>query len=68
MHISDTTRTKFGKDYAFEYDGAKQLFEPHITLGSGDANSCASIHFILDQAREKIIVGHVGRHLPNTKT
>jgi hypothetical protein len=44
------------------------LFEPHITIGSGDANSCASIHFLFDQKREKMIVGHVGKHLPNTKT
>jgi len=68
MHISDTTRGKYGANYEFEYQGQKQLFEPHITIGSGDANSCASIHFIFDQERLKMIVGHVGRHLPNTKT
>ena len=68
MHISDTTRTRYGKDYSFEYQDKKQLFEPHITLGSGDPNSCASIHFILDHDSGRIIIGHVGRHLPNTKT
>ena len=68
MHISDTTRGKFRSHYEFEYQGKRQLFEPHITIGAGDPNSCASIHFIFDQERLKMIVGHVGKHLPNTKT
>lgn len=67
MHISDTTRTKYGEHYTFEYKGEKVLFEPHITLGSGDANNCASIHFIADNDANKFIVAHVGRHLPNTR-
>ena len=68
MHISDTTRGKYRAHYEFEYQEQKQLFEPHITIGAGDPNSCASIHFIFDQVREKMIIGHVGKHLPNTKT
>lgn len=68
MHISDTTKGKFRAHYEFEYQGKRQLFEPHITIGAGDPNSCASIHFLFDQAREKMIIGHVGKHLPNTKT
>ncbi|MEM7508184.1 MAG: hypothetical protein AAF415_15735 [Pseudomonadota bacterium] len=68
MHISDTTRGKYRSHYEFEYQGKKQLFEPHITIGAGDPNSCASIHFIFDQKRLKMVVGHVGKHLPNTKT
>ena len=68
MHISDTTRGKYQSSYEFEYQGINRLFEPHITIGAGDPNSCASIHFIFDQDREKMIIGHVGKHLPNTKT
>lgn len=68
IHISDTTRGKLRSLYEFEYQGKKQLFEPHITIGAGNPNSCASIHFIFDQERLKMIVGHVGKHLPNTKT
>jgi hypothetical protein len=68
MHISDTSRGKLRCHYEFEYQGKKQLFEPHITMGAGDPNSCASIHFIFDQERLKMIVGHIGKHLPNTKT
>jgi hypothetical protein len=68
MHISDTTRGQYRSHYEFHYQGKKQLFEPHITIGSGDRNSCASIHFVMDHAREKIVIAHVGAHLPNTKT
>jgi hypothetical protein len=68
MHISDTTRGKFRAHYEFEYQGKKHLFEPHITIGAGDSNSCASIHFFFDQDRVKMIIGHVGKHLPNTMT
>jgi hypothetical protein len=68
LHISNTTRSNFRSSYEFKYQGKKQIFEPHITIGSGDANNCASIHFIFDQNRLKIVVGHVGKHLPNTKT
>ncbi len=68
MHISDTTRKRYKSDYEFEYRGKKRLFEPHITIGAGDPNSCASIHFIFDDKHLKIVIAHVGRHLPNTKT
>ena len=68
LHISDTTRRRHGTSYTFSYESEARLFEPHITLGSGDPNSCASIHFILDEMKGQIVVGHVGRHLPNTKT
>jgi hypothetical protein len=68
MHISDTAKTMYRNHYEFAYNGEKQLFEPHITIGSGNPNSCASIHFVFDQEQEKMIVAHVGKHLPNTKT
>lgn len=68
MHISDTTRSRYGTDYTFTYEAVPRFFEPHITVGSGDANSCASIHFMLDEGKGKIVVAHVGRHLRNTKT
>ena len=67
-HISTPTKTRYKNDYTFEYGGVRRLFEPHITLGSGDPNSCASIHFVLDEETGKIVIAHVGIHLPNTKT
>ena len=68
MHISNTTRRQYKTDYTFNYGLKPRLFEPHITIGSGDPNSCASIHFVLDETNGKIVIAHVGRHLPNTKT
>lgn len=64
--ISQTTRTKFGTEYTFVYEGKKLLFEKHITEGAKQANKCFSIHMYRDEARRKIVIGHVGRHLTNT--
>lgn len=66
--ISQTTKSKWGSEYTFVYRGEPQLFEWHVTLGSGAADTCASIHFFPDQKIEKLVVGHVGRHLKNTKS
>lgn len=68
MHISTTTRTRYGAAYTFPYNGNNKIFEPHITIGAGNAASCASIHFLIDNENKKIAIGHVGEHLPNTKT
>ncbi len=68
MRISNTTRTTHGSSYTFEYNGKRMIFEPHVTIGSGDANVCASVHFTIDEQNGKIVIGHVGRHLPNTKS
>lgn len=68
MHISATTKSRFGNSYTFNYGGSDKLFEPHITLGAGNAASCASIHFFIDNNIKKFVIGHVGEHLPNTKT
>lgn len=66
--ISQTTRTKWGDEYTFKYNGDKLLFEEHVTLGAGDPNTCASVHWILDKKNWVVVVGHCGRHLPNTRT
>jgi hypothetical protein len=69
MHISDTTRGRHGADYTFKRrNGEQGIFEPHVTLGSGDVNSCCSIHFVIDSDRNMFEVGYVGKHLPNTKS
>lgn len=66
--ISQTSKGKWGQEYTFTYEGETQLFEWHVTLGAGAADTCASIHFLPDQTKGKLIVGHVGRHLTNTKS
>jgi hypothetical protein len=66
--ISQTTRNNWGNEYTFKYNGDKLLFEEHVTLGAGDPNTCASVHWILDKKNMVVVVGHCGRHLPNTRT
>ncbi len=65
--ISQTSQGKWGDEYTFTYDGTKQLFSWHVTLGSGAADTCASIHFLPDSSAGKLVIGHVGRHLTNTR-
>ncbi len=66
--ISQTSKGKWGDEYTFTYDNKRRLFEWHVTLGAGAADTCASIHFLPDQARGKLVIGHVGKHLTNTRT
>lgn len=66
--ISQTTKGKWGDEYTFIYDGERRLFEWHVTLGAGAADTCASIHFLPDQARGKLVIAYVGRHLTNTRS
>ena len=66
--ISQTSKGKWSQQYTFAYDGGQRLFEWHVTLGAGAADTCSSIHFLPDEAKGKLVVGHVGRHLTNTKS
>lgn len=66
--ISQTSKGKWGEEYTFTYDGESRLFEWHVTLGAGAADTCASIHFLPDQARGRLVIAHVGRHLTNTRS
>ena len=68
MRISQTTKGKYRHHYEFVYQGKKRLFESHITVGARDFNTCASIHFLFDKNRKKIIVAHCGKHLRNMST
>jgi hypothetical protein len=65
--ISQTSKGKWRDDYTFTYQGKRQVFAPHVTLGAGAADTCASIHFLPDSAAGKLVIGYVGRHLTNTR-
>jgi len=54
--ISQTSKGKWGQEYTFTYEGEPQLFEWHVTLGAGAADTCASIHFLPDQAKGELVV------------
>ncbi len=66
--VSETSKGKWGAEYKFLYDGEQRLFEWHVTLGAGAADTCASIHFFPDLKLGKLVIGHVGRHLTNTRS
>jgi hypothetical protein len=66
--ISQTTRTKWGAEYTFNYEGQSFLFQQHITLGAKAADTCLSAHFHRDDDRLILVVGWCGRHLRNTNT
>ncbi len=42
------------------------MLGPHIVLGIGSPDTCARIYLYLDKERHRVVVGHVGRHLPDS--
>lgn len=64
--VSQTSKTRWPDEYSFTYEGARVLFEEHVTLGGGGPDTCLSIHVLRDEAKCRLIVAHVGRHLRNT--
>jgi hypothetical protein len=66
--VSQTSKGKWREEYTFTYKGESRFFEWHVTLGAGAADTCLSIHFLPDQARRKLVIAHVGRHLTNTRS
>jgi hypothetical protein len=66
--ISQTCRTKFGDDYKFSFQGDRRFFVQHITEGSGNPNSCFSVHMLFDKNLRKVVVAYVGVHRRNTTT
>ena len=53
-----------GDRYRFEYQGRRQIFSEHITLGGGYPKECMSIHFLWDEARGMAIIGYFGEPPP----
>jgi len=66
--ISKTTKGKWGKEYSTTYQGQELDIAPHITLGSGQPDTCLSIHWAWYEDEKVALVAHVGRHKTNTKT
>jgi hypothetical protein len=66
--ISQTCRTRFEDDYMFMYHGDRHMFAQHITEGSGNPNSCFSVHMLFDQDAKKVVIAYVGIHRRNTST
>jgi hypothetical protein len=71
--ISERTRTRHGKEYSFTYQGRTFELGPHMRIGSGQgAGAIARIYLALHpgdaEIPRSVIVGHVGRHLPDSTT
>jgi hypothetical protein len=73
--VSQTSKTRWKSDYEFTYEGKKRLFQRHITIGSGQPETCLSVHWDLDEddqqkdkskKRRRLVIAHCGRHLTNT--
>jgi hypothetical protein len=65
--ISELARTRFGEHYRFTWEGAERVLGPHLALGSGSgAGFVARIYLWAEDG--EMVVGHVGRHLPDTTT
>jgi len=48
------------------YRGNDIDITPHVGWGTG--NDCLRVHFAIDQASQKLIIGHCGNHLDNWTT
>ncbi len=66
-HESPTTAGKFGSERTFLVDGRPTFMEQHLKIGAGGVTSTLRIHFKFDE-HGRAIIGHCGRHLPNTKS
>jgi hypothetical protein len=71
--VAATTRERRPGDYSVTLDGRTFDLGPHVRIGSGQgAGNIARIYLHLhegdDELPRAVIVGHVGRHLPDTTT
>jgi hypothetical protein len=71
--VSDTTRQRHAADYTVSLDGRQFPLGPHVRIGSGKgAGDVARIYLSLHpgdaETPRAVIVGHVGRHLPDSTT
>ena len=63
--ISQTARTEYRSYYEITYDGSSVMMGPHLRFGSGWSPAyCARVYWHLDTRRHKLVIGHVGKHLP----
>ncbi|HVT77925.1 MAG TPA: hypothetical protein VHD87_12905 [Acidimicrobiales bacterium] len=67
--VSDTARTRFSDAYTLcDSDGARLQLGPHITRGDGTGpTGHVRVYMTIDDENRRVIIGHVGRHLPGAK-
>ena len=65
---SVSSMNRFHRFYHMPFDNAEVDLSLHVTLGSRNQNTCMSIHWWYDGAHRRFVVGHCGKHLPNSLT
>ena len=59
----------YGDERTYRYGGAKVTMEEHIRFGTGtDPRHHLRIHLAWPEGESRWLIGHVGRHLTNTRT
>lgn len=62
------TMARHRRFYFMPFEGGEVSLSMHVTLGSRNQNTCMSIHWWHDSRGRRFVIGHCGKHLPNTRT
>lgn len=52
-------------EYDRTYEGRTVILGPHLKLGAGSPEHCLRIYWYVDEAKQKVVIGHIGEHLPD---
>ena len=63
--ISDTAKNAHSSYYEIEVDGVTRMMGPHLRRGDDHPETGLRIYWWVDAANRRLVVGHVGRHLPD---
>jgi hypothetical protein len=63
--VSATAHNQYRASYEREYNGRTVLLAPHLKLGAGSPEFCLRIYWYVDAEEGKVVVGHIGEHLPD---
>lgn len=65
--VSSVTQGRYPREYGRSYRGKRVLLGPHLALGDGGStDTIFRIYWYLDEDLRMFVVGHVGRHLPDS--
>jgi hypothetical protein len=63
--VSPKALARHGARYAVDVDGVAVTMGPHLLFGgSWEPRYCARVYLYIDTLQRRIIVGHIGKHLP----
>ncbi len=65
--VGSVTQGRYPREYGRTYRGRRVLLGPHLALGDGGStDTIFRIYWYLDEDLRTFVVGHVGRHLPDS--